>query len=193
MVLPSLHCKQRYRRVIWQCNHKFKDKTRCKTPHLTEDEIKAAFVKMVNKLYTDREFYITELTAIKDRLGDTAALEKERRLLDEQLGIDAKAVNDLIAQNARVAQNQKEYNERYDALVSRYEETERRRDEVVEQINQIMIQKRRLERFIEAVTALPELYTEFDAGQWAGLVESMTVYDKDRIVWKLTCGMEMST
>ncbi|MBO5543383.1 MAG: zinc ribbon domain-containing protein, partial [Oscillospiraceae bacterium] len=51
----------KYRRVIWQCNHKFKDKTRCKTPHLTEDEIKAAFVRMVNKLYADREFYITEL------------------------------------------------------------------------------------------------------------------------------------
>ena len=134
---------------------------------------------------------ITELTAIKDRLGDTTALEKERRLLDEQLGIDAKAVNDLIAQNARVAQNQKEYNERYDALVSRYEETERRRDGVMEQINQIMIRRRKLERFIEAVTALSELYTEFDAGQWAGLVESMTVYDKSRIVWTLTCGMEM--
>ena len=177
--------------MIWQCNHKFKDKTRCKTPHLTEDEIKAAFVRMVNKLYADREFYVTELTAIKDRLGDTEALEKERRLLDEQLGIDAKAVNDLIAQNARVAQNQKEYNERYDALVSRYEETERRRDGVAEQINQIMIRRRKLERFIEAVSALPTLYTEFDAGQWAGLVESMTVYDKDRIVWKLTRGMEM--
>ena len=120
-------------------------------------------------------------------------MEKERRLLDEQLGIDAKAVNDLIAQNARVAQNQKEYNERYDALVSRYEETERRRDGVMEQINQIMIRRRKLERFIEAITALPELYTEFDAGQWAGLVESMTVYDKDRIVWKLTCGMEIES
>ena len=43
---------------------------------------------MVNKLYADREFYITELTAIKDRLGDTTVLEKERRILDEQLGID---------------------------------------------------------------------------------------------------------
>ena len=41
---------------------------------------------MVNKLYADREFYITELTAIKDRLGDTTVLEKERRILDEQLG-----------------------------------------------------------------------------------------------------------
>ena len=179
--------------MIWQCNHKFKDKTRCKTPHLTEDEIKAAFVRMVNKLYADREFYVTELTAIKDRLGDTAALEKERRLLDAQLGIDVKAVNDLIAQNARVAQNQKEYNERYDALISRYEETECRRDGVAEQINQTMIRRRKFERFIDAVTVLPELYTEFDAGQWAGLVESMTVYDKDRIVWKLTCGTEIES
>ena len=64
---------------------------------------------------------------------------------------------------------------------------------MVEQINQIMIRRRKLERFIEAITALPELYTEFDVGQWAGLVESMTVYDKDRIVWKRTCGMEMIT
>ena len=127
--------------------------------------MKAAFIRLVNKLSTDREFYITELTVIKNRLGDTTALEKERRILDEQLGIDAKAVNDLIAQNARVAQNQTEYNERYEALVSRYEETERRRDELADRINQIMIRRRKLERFIENVEGLPELYTEFDAGQ----------------------------
>ena len=54
-----------------------------------------------------------------------------------------------------------------------------------------MIRRRKIERFIEAVTALPELYTEFDAGQWAGLVESMTVHSKDRIVFRLTCGVEI--
>ena len=185
------HSNDKYRRVIWQCNSKFKDKTRCKTQHLTEDEVKAAFIRLVNKLSTDREFYITELTAIKNRLGDTTELEKERRILDEQLGIDAKAVNDLIAQNARVAQNQTEYNERYEALVSRYEETERRRDELADRINQIMIRRRKLERFIETVEGLPELYTEFDAGQWAALVDSMTVHAKDRITFTLTCGMEI--
>ena len=226
--------------MIWQCNHKFKDKTRCKTPHLTEDEIKAAFVRMVNKLYADREFYITELTAIKDRLGDTTVLEKERRILDEQLGIDAKVVNDLIARNARVAQDQKEYNERHDALVSRYEETEHKRDAVMEQIDQIMIRRRKIERFIESVKDLPGVLTscasirlphtfgsrawfvtrfsrvamlsrsaarpspiktgfdgnpdtEFDESLWAGLVDSMTVHGKDRIVWKLTCGMEIES
>ena len=153
------HSNDKYRRVVWQCNHKFKDKTRCSTPHLTEDQVKAAFVRMANKLYADREFYITELTAIMDRLADTTALEKERRILDEQLGVDAKAVTDLIARNARVARNQKEYNERYDALVSRYEDTERKRDAVVEQIDQIMIRRRKIERFIESIKDLPELIT----------------------------------
>ena len=81
------------------------------------------------------------------------------------MGIDAKAVNDLIARNARVAQDQKEYNERYDALVSRYEEAEHKRDAVMEQIDRIMIRRRRIERFIESV--------------------------KDRIVFRLTCDAEL--
>lgn len=125
------------------------------------------------------------------RLGDTTALEKERRILDEQLGVDAKAVNDLIARNARVAQDQKEYNERYDALVSRYEETEKKRDAVMEKIDQIMIRRRKIERFIESVKDLPELIAEFDERLWSGLMDSMTVHNKDRIVFRLTCGMEI--
>jgi len=79
----------------------------------------------------------------------------------------------------------------YEALVSRYEETERRRDELADRINQIMIRRRKLERFIETVEGLPELYTEFDAGQWAALVDSMTVHAKDRITFTLTYGMEI--
>ena len=185
------HSNDKYRRVIWQCNAKFKDKTRCQTPHLTEDEVKAAFVRMVNKLGADRDFYITELAAIKDRLSDTTELEKEKRLLDQQLAVDAKAVDDLIAQNARKAQNQTEYRERYDALVSRYEETEKKRDAVADQISQRMVRRRKLERFIETVKALPELYTEFDKAQWSGLVDSMTVHSKDKITFTLTSGMEI--
>ncbi len=49
----------------------------------------------------------------------------------------------------------------------------------------------KIERFIETVEDLPELITEFDTGQWAALVDSMTVYGKDRIVFRLTCGMEI--
>ena len=39
--------------------------------------------------------------------------------------------------------------------------------------------------------ALPELITEFDASLWAALLDSMTVYSKDRIVFRLTCDAEL--
>lgn len=81
--------------------------------------------------------------------------------------------------------------QRYDALVSRYEDTERKRDVVVERIDQIMIRRRKIERFIETVKDMPELITEFDESLWAALVDSMTVYAKDRITFRLTCGMEV--
>ena len=66
-------------------------------------------------------------------------------------------------------QNQKEYNERYDALVSRYEDNERKCDAIIEQIDHIMIRRRKIERFIETVKDLPEHITEFDASLWAAL------------------------
>ncbi len=185
------HSTDKYRKVIWQCNAKFDKKTRCRTPHLTEDEIKTVFVKLANKLASDRDFYIAELRALMGKLTETGALEKKKRILDERLSVDAKAVNDLIARNAMVEQNQAEYNERYNALVSRYEETERQRAKVMEKISQLMVRRRKLKQFVEGVREMPEIYTEFDASQWAALVDSMTVYSKERIVFKLTSGMEI--
>ena len=184
------HSNDKYRRVVWQCNAKFKGKEKCTTPHLTEDEIKAAYVKLANQLYADREFYITELTAILEKLGDATELEKEKRLLDQQLGIDAKAVNDLIAQNARVAQNQAEYQERYDALVKRYEETDAKRTEAMGKIDRLAIRRRKIERFIQSLEEQPDAITEFDASGWAALVSTMTVNSKSDITFQLTSGME---
>ena len=87
--------------------------------------------------------------------------------------------------------NLKEYNACCNALVNRYEETEQKRDAVIKQIDQIMVRCRKIERFIESVKDLPELITGFDESLWAGLVDSMTVHSKDRIVFRLTCGMEI--
>lgn len=47
------HSNSKYRQKIWQCNHKFEDK--CKTPHLTENEIKQLFVKTVNSLISNKK------------------------------------------------------------------------------------------------------------------------------------------
>ena len=39
------HSTSKYRRTIWQCNHKFKNDKKCKTPHLYEDTLKDTFLE----------------------------------------------------------------------------------------------------------------------------------------------------
>ena len=68
-----------------------------------------------------------------------------------------------------------------------------RRNAVVEQIDQIMIRRSKIERFIESVKGLLVLITELDESLWTTMVDSMTVYSKDRIVFRLTCAMEIES
>ena len=43
------------RQVIYQCNHKYKGGKPCSTPHVTEDQVKDAFVRAVNILLSEKE------------------------------------------------------------------------------------------------------------------------------------------
>ena len=185
------HSTDKYRRVIWQCNAKFKDKKHCRTPHLTEDEIKAAFVRVVNKLTTDRAMILEELREDQEMLTGTEELEKERKRLAEQVNVDADAVQEAIAENARVAQNQDEYSIRYEALSARFQETQAKYDAVTSEITQRGIRRREFGRFIHSVEELPEMVTEFSEELWGSLVDHVTVHSKDNIVFTLTSGLEI--
>ena len=72
------HSTSKYRKTIWQCNHKFDEGEKCTTPHLDEETIKGLFVKAVNILLTERNEIIENFNAIKDTLFDVRPLETER-------------------------------------------------------------------------------------------------------------------
>lgn len=107
------------------------------------------------------------------------------------MNTEADAVQDLIATNARVAQNQDDYNVRYEALVSQYEATKAERDRVAAEIRQKGIRRREFERFITTLEKLPEEVTAFEGAMWSSLVEYVTVSGKDDLCFTLACGVEM--
>ena len=185
------HSTDKYRRVIWQCNAKFKEKKHCRTLHLTEEEIKAAFVRVMGKLTTDRAMILEELREDQALLTGTEELEKERKRLAEQVNVDADAVQEAIAENARVAQNQEEYSIRYEALSARFQETQAKYDAVTAEITQRGIRRREFMRFIQSLEKLPDMVTEFSEELWGSLVDHVTVYGKNNIVFTLNSGMEI--
>ena len=179
--------------MIWRCNAKYDDKEhRCSTPHLTEEEVKAAFIRAVNKLAADREWLLADLREIQATYSGTDGREQRLRELDERLNAEADAVQELIAENARVAQNQDDYNRRYDEAVSRFETTKVERDALAAEIRQRGIRRREFERFITTLETLPDEVTDFSEDLWVSLVEYLTVYAKDDLRFMLPCEVEIT-
>ena len=172
------HSTDKYRRTIYRCNDKFK--THCKTPHLTEDDIKDIFVRAVNKLVSDKEDILANIRCLKEKLSDTSALEEERDSLDVDIALLTEKMQTLIAENARVALNQDEYNKNYAALVAKYDDCQSRRDKAEAEIRKRKARGEQIGKFIEDLSHR-DLIQEFDERLWCNLVDFITVHGKDDI------------
>ena len=184
------HSTDKYRKVIWRCNHKYGGE-KCSTPHLTDDEIKAAFVSAANKALADKDTVIETFRLIRDSVFDISALEQEKAELTDELNIVAGLIQDGIYQNAHVAQNQADYNREYESLAARYEKAKSRLDEVEAEIHDKHSRRKSIEHYLEILTECKEAVTEYEAWLWHGMVEFVTVYSKDDIRFTMKDGTEI--
>ena len=145
------HSTSKYRKTIWQCNHKFDGGEKCTTPHLEEETIKELFVKAVNILLAEKDEIIENFNAIKDTLFDLRPLETERSQLQEELNVVAGLVQQCIKENARIALDQKEYQKRYDGLAKRLDSVQGRLDEVSQTITEKQAHREKIELFLDGL------------------------------------------
>ncbi len=184
------HSNDKYRRVIWQCNHKF-DGRKCSTPHLDENTIKELFIKAVNILMAEKDEIIADFQAVKEILFDTGGLENEQSQLQEELNVVAELIQQCVRENAHVALDQTEYQARYDGLTERFDRTKERLDEVSSAIKAKQAQQDKIERFLADLGQQEGLVTEFDEDQWYSLVDFVTVFNKEDIRFTFKDGTEI--
>ncbi len=110
------HAGSKYEKRIWRCNHKYAGTTPCSTPHVSDEQITAAFLDAVYIVLASRN----QVDDVIDRAVaaelDTTDLHIEADQLFARVGAAAEAIDALIACNARVAQDQGEYQRRFDKL-----------------------------------------------------------------------------
>jgi hypothetical protein len=185
------HSTSKYRRVIYQCNHKFKGEVICKTPHVDEETIKRLFVSAVNKLFADKDEIIANFALVKDDLFDTTSLDAERAELHDEMAVITELIQKCINENARVALDQTEYQERYNGLVSRFDTVKTR----FEEVSELALSKKARRELVEALIAefgkQDGLLTEFDERLWFSLVDFATVYGGDDVRFTFKNGMEI--
>lgn len=173
------HSNDAYRKVIWQCNHKF-DGQKCATPTLTEDEIKELFLRAANQVIDQKEQFIAIYEQVLSRSLDTTALESELSDLEAEINIAAELIEECIKENAHVALDQDEYQKRYDALVARFDKAKARHTEVTDLIAERMARKHQIEAYLKNLWSREPL-TEFRETDWLAMVDYITVHSKKDI------------
>ena len=155
------HSNSKYRRVIWQCNHKFDGDEKCTTPHLTEDEIKTMFVSVVNQLITQKDAIIAALTVSLDTAFDLTDLKAEQAELESEMAVVSDLIEKCIYENAHVALDQVEYQKRYDGLTARFNTAKARHEALDETIRSKQSRRTKIEAFLETL-AKAELVDKFE-------------------------------
>jgi chromosome segregation ATPase len=169
------HSNSKYKRTIYQCNHKFKNGEKCTTPHLYEEQIHTAFISAVNKLISDKKRIISDFRDCEKVIFDMTGIENERDKFSSELSITADLIQKVIAENARIPLDQTEYQKRYDGLVERFESTKLRLSEAEEQLSQKRSRKEVFQKFISDLEKQENLLTEFNEEIWCALVDFVTV------------------
>ena len=91
-----------------------------------------------------------------------------------------------------MALDQKVYQQKYDELEENYERVRAEYDKVTEKIRMAKKQEEQFKSFIEILEKADDTITEFDEEMWLGLVDFITIKNKEDILVSLKGGMQIA-
>lgn len=182
----------KYRKVIWQCNDKFKGNRRCTTPHISEEELKSRFVQAFNMLCQAKSQVLEDCRAVADRITDCTELDAKKLQLEQEVEVVVQLMQNAIRENAEKAQNQTDYLEKYNGYVARYEALSKKLNAVIQEISARMTRADAIVEFLQTFEKAPGALLEFDEKLWLLTIDKVKVMQDGKLVFLFQSGNELS-
>lgn len=155
------HSNDKYRKVIWQCNNKFKGDHKCLTPHIDDTRLKELFVTAFNQLFKDKDAIIKDFESVKDILLKVTNEEALNDLKNE-LTIVSSLAKEHVERVCKEDSENDAYLKEYESLVTRYKTAEDKYDKEIE-ANEIKKAKAmELTLFINELKSCESVISEFN-------------------------------
>ncbi len=181
----------KYRKIVWQCNDKYKGSDKCRTTHVTEEEVKARFLMAWNSISANREELIADCKAGKAVLCDCKAIDAELAELGREIEVVSDLSRKVIREIGHSAEGPDEQRKRSEGYLERHRLATERVTELERMKRQRKSRARILETFIHSITAGPQVLTEFDEKLWTTTVDQVTVTLEDGFVFRFKDGTEI--
>ena len=177
------HSTDKYRRLVWYCNKKYGNGAgeglRCKTPSISDDENKYAFIAAMNSALENKQDILENCRTAVTFLTDTEQLEADLRAVEAETEIATELLRKCIESNARAEVSQEEYEQKYAALAERYEACKSKQEKLSVKLAQRNFRSTRIEAFFKTME-FSDLITEFDESLWNAAVDTMTIYRRKK-------------
>lgn len=185
------HSNSKYRRRVWQCRNKFKNKAKCKTPHFTEDQLKELFLKAFNQIISDKDTLLSDCEMILAMFTDSKELDKKIAGIEEKYDNISKLIEAHIDENATTKLNQKQYKAKHQAYLEQYEKEKSK----LENLQILKVEREakthKIKAFIDQIKENGELITEFNEELFFATVEKITVNVDKSAVFTFKNGIEI--
>lgn len=182
------HSGSKYEKRVWRCNNKYAGDQPCTTPHLTDQQIQTAFLDAVQQMLANQDHGEDLLEAELLAELDTTDLHLEADQISAQAATVAEAIEKLIATNARVPQNQADYQQRFDKLSAEHtallEQHEMLLTEITDRQNRVAA----YEHYKLSVAELDPNHVEFTPYLWHTLTDHAEVGVDDTIAFAFRDG-----
>ena len=185
------HSGTKYACTIWQCNKKFHKKEFCSTPHLKEEVVKRAFTQAFNSLITDKDTILESYDKIIAKITNCKRQEKELQKIEEECAAIEAVIEKLIAENARKAIEQSEYNSKYKEYAAKYNKMQKRKQELNAEIAMSIARHNQMKAFIKELKKQEQLLSEFDESLWCATLNAVVVKSEHEVVFQFKDGTEL--
>jgi len=181
----------KYRRVIWQCNNKFKGEHKCTTPHLDEVQIKARFLAAFGNLLDSKDAILENCELVRAKYTDCAAFDTELANLLREIDVVTELTRKCVEENADNAQNQDEYLARYNGYVERYNAAKEKVEALEQERTLRLARVDSFDAFIHTVKGMNAVPDKFSDKLWLKTVDTVTVKPDGTMVFRFQNGMEI--
>lgn len=171
------HSTDKYRKTVYQCNHKFKNG--CKTPFVEEKQVQRWFIEAANKIYEKRDEILSNLGAALAALDNEEDLKSKIKALETSL------------EDKRVEVDRARDVDEHDRLVREYEKEKEVLDDLADKLGENQARKHVLEMFINTIREHDSVIEEFDEELWISLVDTLEIHSKEDIRFILKDGEEI--
>lgn len=127
---------------------------------------------------------------ILKELLDTATLDVDSNRTLQEMDVVAGMIRQMVNDNANQATDQAAYANRYNSLVERYEKLQAECDVLLQQKERRQIQAEAIDNCLDALAELDLLDIAFTDALWNTVIDHVTVYADERLVFHFKNGAE---